>query len=95
MNYNATTDHSQEKHAEFINWLTQTTLTALRNAEHDDHKLRAAVQHYINTASTANIALDEIENILGVDEHCIMDLAELSESDEEIVIDAFEQFTNI
>jgi len=95
MNYNATTDHSPENYAEFINWLTQTTLIVLKNADHDEHKLRAAVQHYINTASTANVELDEIENILGVNENCIMDLAELSESDEEIVIDAFEQFTNI
>lgn len=94
MNHDASTDYSAEKYNEFINWLTQTTLTSLRLAEGDEHKLRAAVQHYINTASAANIELEEIENMLGVNEPCIMDLAELSDADEEVVIDAFEQFTN-
>ncbi|MET0355449.1 MAG: hypothetical protein ABW044_01665 [Cellvibrio sp.] len=95
MNYKATIDHSPQKHADFIKWLTETTLTTLKNAESDEHKLRTAVQQYINTASAADLELEEIENILGVNEPCIMDLAELSEADEEVVIDAFEQFTNI
>ena len=95
MKYNASTDQSPEKHAEFISWLTQTTLSALTLSDGDVHKLRAAIQHYISTASAANLELEEIENILGVNEGCIMDLAELSEADEEVVVDAFEQFTNI
>jgi len=93
--YNADIDKSPEKHAEFIHWLTQTTVDALKSAESDSHKMRAAIQHYINTASSSNLRLEEIENILGVNDSCIMDLAELSEADEEIVIDAFEQLTNI
>ncbi|RYY75667.1 MAG: hypothetical protein EOO52_09820 [Gammaproteobacteria bacterium] len=91
MKYNANNDYSPEKHAEFINWLTQSTLEALKVAEGDSTKLRAAIEHYIRIASSANLELEEIENILGVNEPCIMDLAELSETDEEIVIDAFEQ----
>jgi hypothetical protein len=93
--YNADIDHSPEKHAEFIQWLTQTTVHALQSANGDPHKIRATIQQYINNASSANLELEEIENILGVNEPCIMDLAELSETDEEIVIDAFEQHTNI
>ena len=95
MEYNADNDNSPEKHAEFIHWLTQTTVEAIQSAGSDSHKLRAAIQHYIKTASSSNLQLEEIENILGVNEPCIMDLADLSESDEEIVIDAFEQLTNI
>lgn len=93
MNYNSSTD-TPEKRAEFIDWLTQNTVAAFEAAQSDSHKLQAAVQHYINTASTANLDLEEIENILGVNEPSIMDLADLSETDEEIVIEAFEQFIN-
>jgi ribonucleotide reductase alpha subunit len=94
VNYNSTTDTSPEKRAEFIDRLTQNTLTAFEAAQNDSQKLQAAVQHYINTAAAANLDLEEIENILGVNEPCIMDLADLSEEDEEIVINAFEQFIN-
>ena len=95
MNYNATTDTSPEKRAELIEWLTQNTLAAFKLAASDESNLRAAVQEYINAATAANLELEEIENILGVNEPCIMDLADLSEADEEIVVEAFEEFTNI
>jgi hypothetical protein len=93
--YKAGNDQPPEKHAEFIRWLIDTTVSALKSAEGGSHQLRAAIQGYVKTASSADLELEEIENILGVDEPCIMDLAELSEADEEIVIDTFEQFTNI
>lgn len=94
MNYNAMIDSSPERRVEFVTWLTQVTLTAFKHAEGDSKKLRAAVQDYINKATFANINLEEIENILGVNEPSIMDLAELSEEDEEIVIEAFEEMIN-
>ena len=56
--------------------------------------LRTAVQHYLDKAISANLDFEEIENILGVNEPSIMDLAMLSEEDEEIVVDAFEEFIN-
>jgi hypothetical protein len=93
--YNANTDQSSEKRAAFIAWLTDSTTQALESAKGDSNKLRAAIQHYIKTASSANLELEDIENILGVDEPCIMDLAELSDADEEMVIDAFEQLTSL
>jgi hypothetical protein len=93
--YKADIDQSPEKHTEFIHWLTQITVTSLRSADSDPLKLRSAIQQYINAASSSNLQLEEIENILGVNEPSIMDLAELSDADEEIVIDAFEQLTNI
>ena len=95
MEYNADIDQSPEKHTEFIHWLTQITVTSLRSADSDPLKLRSAIQQYINAASSSNLQLEEIENILGVNEPSIMDLAELSDADEEIVIDAFEQLNNI
>ncbi len=94
MNFNANIDHSSEQRAEFIEWLTQTTVTALNQAENDVTKLHAAVQQYLDAAITANLGFEEIENILGVNEPSIMDLAMLSEADEEIVVDAFEEFIN-
>ncbi len=83
-----------QEHAEIIASLTQKTVSALKKAEGDNDALYTAIKQFFNDASAANIELEEIENILGVNEPSIMDLAELSEDDEEIVIDAFEQITN-
>jgi hypothetical protein len=42
----------------------------------------------------AYLPFEEIEEVLGINEPCIMDLAELSEADEEAVVDAFEDLCN-
>ena len=94
MNYDSNTDSSPEKRNEFIKSLVEKTVASFELAKNDTPKLQAAVQQYINAAATANLDLEEIENILGVNESCIMDLVDLSDADEEIVIDAFEQFIN-
>jgi hypothetical protein len=92
---NAITNPSVEKNIEFISSLINTTVIALQQAAGNSDALHAAIKQFFNDAMAANIALEEIENILGVNEPSIMDLAELSEDDEEIVIDAFEQFLPI
>ncbi len=94
MNYNAATDSSPETRAEFIEWLTQVTLTKLKAAAGDKPKLQTAVQQFLTKATAAHFELEEIENIFGVNEPSIMDLAELSEEDEDILIDTFEALTN-
>ncbi len=94
MDYNSVTDTSPEHHAEFIDWLSTQTVTALKNAQGNSPALQEAIQQYLLKATAASLALEEIENLLGVNEPCIMDLADLSEADEEIVIDAFEAFAN-
>lgn len=94
MNYNAVTDHSPKTRTDFIEWLTQITVAELKAAAGDKTKLQAAVQQYLNKATAANFELEDIENIFGVNEPSIMDLAELSEEDEEILIDTFEDLTN-
>jgi hypothetical protein len=92
--YNATTNLSAEKHAEFIQSLTEKTVAAFKQAEGNSDALGTAVKQFFSDARAANIDIEEIENILGVNEPSIMDLAELSEADEETVIDAFEQLLN-
>lgn len=94
MDYNFVVDLSPEKHAEFIEWLSTRTVTALKNAQGNLPALQGAIQQYLASATAASLALEEIENLLGVNEPSIMDLAKLSEADEEIVIDAFEAFAN-
>lgn len=94
MDYNSVVDSSPEKHVEFIEWLSTTTVSALKNAKGDSSALQEAIQQYLLKATAASLALEEIENLLGVNEPSIMDLAALSEADEEIVIDAFEAFAN-
>ena len=62
----------------------------LQAAKGNPPLLAAAVDDFFSEAKSAALELGEMEDILGVNESCIMDLAELSESDEEIVMDRFE-----
>ena len=93
MNYNALADTSPEKHSEFVAWLSEQTVTALINAQGDSLALQNAIKQFLLTAMTANLKQEEIENILGVNEPCILDLAGLSEEDEEVVVATFEHIT--
>lgn len=92
--YKATTESSPEMHAEYVKWLTTETVAALVNAEGNSQAIEEIIRQYLRKATAANLALDEIESILGVNEPSIMDLANLSEADEETVINIFEQFSN-
>ena len=94
MNYDAATDTSPENREEFINWLTAQTVADLKNAQGDAGAIETAIKIYIQRATAANLTEDDIEDILGVNEPSIMDLAELSEADEEIVVDVFEEYLN-
>ncbi len=94
MNYNAALEPSPEKHAAFTEWLSAQTVAALKAARGDDAALIAAITEYLRTATRASLELEEIEDLLGINEPSIMDLAELSDTDEEIVIDAFELALN-
>ena len=93
MTYNAATESSPEKHTKFVQELTQQTVSALQNAKGNVTALQNAVSEYLRQATAASLELEEIEDILGVSETNIMDLASLCETDEEIVIDAFESMT--
>jgi hypothetical protein len=74
--------------------LVQKTVIAFKAARGDEESLAAAVTAFHKAALTAGIPPEEIENALGVNENCIMDLAELSEADEEILITTFEEISN-
>lgn len=86
-----TTSPSQ---TELITSLTNNTVTTLKAAQGNSDALHAAVKQFLSDAIAANIEPEEIENILGINEPSILDLAELSEEDEETVIDIFEQLVS-
>ena len=94
VNYDAAIDTSPEKRDAFISWLTTDTITDLKNAQDDSPAIEAAIKTYIERATAAKFTNDEIEDILGVNEPSIMDLAELSDAGEEVVLDVFEAFLN-
>lgn len=92
--YNANTNHSAEDRATFIQWLTEQTVAELQAARDNEAALHEAIKNYVKHALAAELAFEDIEEILGINEPCIMDLAELSETDEEAVVDAFEDLCN-
>lgn len=92
--YNTTTNASEADHAVFVQWLTAITVSELQAARDNEAALHQAIKNYVKEALIAELPFEEIEEILGINEPCIMDLAELSEADEEAVVDAFEDLCN-
>lgn len=94
MNYDARTNTSDEDRAAFIQWLTDQTVAQLQAARGNETAIHSAIQTYVKHALEAYLPFEEIEEVLGINEPCIMDLAELSEVDEEAVVDIFEDLCN-
>lgn len=94
MNYDARTNTSDADRATFIQWLTDQTVGELQAARGDEAAIHIAVKNYVKHALDAYLPFEEIEEILGINEPCIMDLAELSDADEEAVVDIFEDLCN-
>jgi len=94
LNYDARTNDSDEDRTAFIQWLTEQTVAELQAARDNETALHAAVKNYVKHALDAHLPFEDIEELLGINEPCIMDLAELSEADEEAVVDAFEDLCN-
>jgi len=93
MDYNALSDPSPETRAEFKEWLSEETVAALKSAQGNSAALQDAIQLFWLQSVAASLDKEEIENMLGVNEPSIMDLAGLSDEDEETVITAFEKLT--
>ena len=85
-----TSTKPNEARANFIANLSATTVDKLRAAKGNPAFLAVAVDEFFSEAKSAALPVSEMEDILGVNESCIMDLAELSEADEEAVMDRFE-----
>lgn len=94
MNYDARTNTSDADRTAFVQWLTDQTVAELQAARGNETNIHAAVKTYVKHALDAYLPFEDIEEILGINEPCIMDLAELSEADEEAVVDAFEDLCN-
>ena len=84
-------DQSAPNH---IHLLTQTA-TALKAARGNPDELLNCITRFFAQATAAGLDFDHIENLLGIDEPSIMDLAELSDADEELIISAFERFYGV
>lgn len=92
--YNATTNISEADRTAFVQWLTAITVNELQAGRDNEAALHQAIKNYVKEALIAELPFEEIEEILGINDPCIMDLAELSEADEEAVVDAFEDLCN-
>lgn len=94
MQFDAHTNNSPEDRAAFYQWLTEQTVAELQAARNNEAALHSAVANYVKKALAAHLSFEEIEDLLGVSDDCIMDLAQLSEADEESIVDAFEDLCN-
>lgn len=88
------TENSSPERTDATDLLIASTVTSLKKSAGDRDQLTQAVSQFYSAAVSTGIELENIEDILGVNQGCIMDLAELSEEDEEIVIEAFEAISN-
>ncbi|RZA01738.1 MAG: hypothetical protein EOO68_10155 [Moraxellaceae bacterium] len=85
---------SPEQRMEFLKWLTEQTVADLNKSTANPSAIQSAINVFLERAKAARLSMEEIENLLGISEPSIMDLAQLSDADEELVIDAFELFSN-
>ena len=88
------TDAPLDIQKNYVNSLIAATVEAFKKSSGDASALHQSVLDFFNKATATQLSLEEIENILGIDENSILDLAELSEDDEEIIIEAFENISN-
>jgi len=72
--------------------LTQLTVESLSAVRGDKKQLENAMLSFLEKCKELNLNIEQIENMLGVNEQSIMDLAQLNESDEEVLIDFFEDW---
>lgn len=72
--------------------LTQSAVSSFQEAKGDRKSLENAMLNFLEKANELNLELEQIENLLGVNEQSIMDLAQLDEADEEVLIDFFEEW---
>lgn len=72
--------------------LTQSTVSAFQSAKSDKANLEKAMLQFLEKAQALHLSTEQIENLLGVNEQSIMDLAQLDEDDEEVLIDFFEDW---
>lgn len=91
MTENSTTSSSSAPSPDYLSSLIHNTVNALKEAAGKPEILAKVVTQFFQDATAAGIDAEEIENMLGINEPSIMDLANLSEEDEENVINAFEQ----
>ncbi len=94
MNFDARTNNSPEDRAAFYQWLTDQTVAEFQAARDNEEGLHIAVGNYVKHALAAHLTFEEIEDLLGISDPSIMDLAQLSEADEESIVDAFEDLCN-
>lgn len=94
MNFDARTNTSPVDRAAFLQWLTAQTVTALQAARDNELALHDAIKTYVERALAAHLDIEAIEDLLGISEPSIMDLAQLSEANEAIVVAAFEDLCN-
>jgi hypothetical protein len=78
----------------FIEQLSNETADKFKALRGNESALRQALVEFISAALNAGIAIDEAEDILGINDPSIMDIAQLSTEEEEILIDAFETYIN-
>lgn len=94
MNDNVPSNELTDQQLSLMDNLCTSTVNALKSARGDVDDIQLAISHYFTQALAAGLNFDQIEDILGVNESCIMNLAELSDADEEVVMDAFESLIN-
>lgn len=90
MKYDAKAMQSEDKHAEFIEWLAKETASGLRGAKGNSEQIKSCVFLFLHRAYEAHLDPDEVVDLLGVKEPNIIDMAELYGADEDAVLSFYE-----
>ncbi len=95
MKFDARKNRDPARREAFIEWLVAEAVSGLQRAAGDAESLRAVVFLYLNRGYEAGLGADVICDRLGITERSVLVRAELSEVDQQAVLDAFEELDPI
>jgi len=90
MKFDARKDHDPQKRDAFIEWLVTEAASGLQQSAGIPEALRAVVFLYLHRAYEAGLGADLVCDLLGITQHSVLVRANLSETDQLTVLDAFE-----
>ena len=95
MKFDARKDHDREQREAFIEWLVAEAASGLQRSVGDAESLRAVVFLYHHRGYEAGLSADLICDLLGITGRSVLVRANLSQEDQQVVLDAYEELAPI
>ncbi len=76
----------QDEYASFVEWLSELTASEFRDAQSDVTEQKIACSRYFKRGYKAGLSTEELVDFLGVTNNCILERAEYSEDQFDLIM---------